>query len=61
MASDDAGFEMSDNFGLQRPNFHIGYHDSKRDEPLTDMQYGHLLNHGVSRKLSAPETSILDI
>nr|RBQ89942.1 hypothetical protein FVER53263_11418 [Fusarium verticillioides] len=48
MASDDAGFEMSDNFGLQRPNFHIGYHDSTRDEPLTDMQYGHLLNHGLA-------------
>lgn len=58
MASDDAGFDMSDSFGLQRPSFHIGYHDSNRDEPLTDLQYGHLLNHGVSRKSSTPTTPV---
>lgn len=49
MASDASGFDMSDSFGPQRPSFNIGYHDSNRDEPLTDLQYGHLLNHGVSR------------
>ncbi|KAL4727570.1 hypothetical protein ACLX1H_004253 [Fusarium chlamydosporum] len=48
MASEDTGFEMSDGFGLQRPSFHIGYHNSNSDEPLTDLQYGHLLNHGLA-------------
>ncbi|KAF4954627.1 hypothetical protein FSARC_12067 [Fusarium sarcochroum] len=48
MATDGSGFDMSDTFGLQRPSFHIGYHDSTRDEPLTDLQYGHLLNHGLA-------------
>lgn len=50
MASGDAGFGMADNYGPQWPSFHIGYHDSSRDEPLTDLQFGHLLNHGVSRE-----------
>ncbi|KAI8668945.1 Protein arginine N-methyltransferase [Fusarium keratoplasticum] len=48
MASDASGFDMSDSFGPQRPSFNIGYHDSNRDEPLTDLQYGHLLNHGLA-------------
>ncbi|PCD36953.1 hypothetical protein FGRA07_07957 [Fusarium graminearum] len=48
MASEDVGFDMSDGFGLQRPNFHIGYHNSNSNEPLTDIQYGHLLNHGLA-------------
>ncbi|KAF4969276.1 hypothetical protein FZEAL_10257 [Fusarium zealandicum] len=48
MASEDSGFDMSDSFGPQRPNFHVGFHDSNRDEPLTDLQYGHLLNHGLA-------------
>ena len=52
MASEDTGFDVSDGFGLQRPSFHIGYHNSNSDEPLTDLQYGHLLNHGVSRILA---------
>lgn len=39
---------MSDSFGAQAPPFHIGKHDSKRDVPLTDLQYGYLLNQGVS-------------
>lgn len=30
-----------------RPIFHIGQHDSSREEPLTDMQYGQILNAGV--------------
>lgn len=57
MASDVSGFDMSDSFGPQRPSFNIGYHDSNRDEPLTDLQYGHLLNHGVSRKSPASTTA----
>ncbi|KAJ4019050.1 hypothetical protein NW752_004791 [Fusarium irregulare] len=48
MASEDTGFDISDGFGLQRPSFHIGYHNSNSDEPLTDLQYGHLLNHGLA-------------
>lgn len=39
---------MSDSFAAQRPPFHIGQHSSKRDVPLTDLQYGYLLNQGVS-------------
>ncbi|RDA94883.1 hypothetical protein CP533_4308 [Ophiocordyceps camponoti-saundersi (nom. inval.)] len=31
-----------------QPVFHIGNHDSTRDVPLTDLQYGHLLNQGIS-------------
>ncbi|QUC16530.1 uncharacterized protein UV8b_00771 [Ustilaginoidea virens] len=32
----------------QRPSFHIGNHDSSRDGPLSDLQYGHLLNQGIT-------------
>ncbi|KAK8920424.1 Protein arginine N-methyltransferase skb1 [Metarhizium anisopliae] len=39
---------MSDSFGAQAPPFHIGKHDSKRDVPLTDLQYGYLLNQGIN-------------
>ncbi|KAL6414464.1 protein arginine N-methyltransferase [Ilyonectria robusta] len=46
MASDGSGFEMSEGLGPQRPRFHIGEHDSTREAPLTDLQYGHLLNYG---------------
>ena len=31
------------------PSFQLGQHDSKRTVPLTDLQYGHLLNQGVSQ------------
>lgn len=54
MASDGSGFDMSEGFGPQRPSFHIGQHDSTREAPLTDLQYGHLLNHGVSRQPTCP-------
>ncbi|KAF7535767.1 hypothetical protein G7Z17_g13155 [Cylindrodendrum hubeiense] len=47
MASDGSNFDMSEGFGPQRPSFHIGQHDSAREAPLTDLQYGHLLNHGL--------------
>ncbi|KAH6984628.1 protein arginine N-methyltransferase [Ilyonectria sp. MPI-CAGE-AT-0026] len=48
MASDGSSFEMSEGLGPQRPRFHIGEHDSTREAPLTDLQYGHLLNYGLS-------------
>ncbi|PHH76885.1 hypothetical protein CDD80_1145 [Ophiocordyceps camponoti-rufipedis] len=38
----------SSDCGSQRPPFHIGNHDSNRDVPLSDRQYGHLLNQGIS-------------
>ncbi|PHH59676.1 hypothetical protein CDD81_2678 [Ophiocordyceps australis] len=31
-----------------QPTFYIGSHDSTRDLPLTDVQYGYLLNQGIS-------------
>lgn len=31
-----------------RPVFYIGQHDSARTETLTDLQYGQILNSGVS-------------
>lgn len=37
----------SDSFE-SRPNFYIGNHDSDRDQALTDDQYNHVLNTGVS-------------
>lgn len=49
MSSDGLDLNMSDSFGLQRPGFHIGQHESSRQAPLNDLQYGQLLNHGVSR------------
>lgn len=50
MTFDDQGAvpDSSDGFSSQQPSFHIGKHDSARDVPLTDLQYGHLLNQGVS-------------
>lgn len=32
----------------QRPMLNLGYHDSSREGPLSDLQYGYLLNQGVS-------------
>ncbi|KJZ80231.1 hypothetical protein HIM_00081 [Hirsutella minnesotensis 3608] len=37
-----------EDYGPQQPVFHIGKHDSARDVPLTDLQYGYLLNQGIS-------------
>lgn len=34
-------------YSAARPTFHLGQHDSAREEPLTDLQYGQLLNAGV--------------
>jgi len=33
---------------LKYPSLYLGQHDSSRDEPLNDLQYGHMLNLGVS-------------
>ncbi|CAM1509069.1 Fc.00g028080.m01.CDS01 [Cosmosporella sp. VM-42] len=48
MSSDGYDFSMSETFAPQRPSFNIGQHDSNRDAPLTDLQYGQLLNHGLT-------------
>ena len=34
------------------PILYLGQHDSTRQQPLGDLAYGHLLNLGVSTKLS---------
>ncbi|KAM4059170.1 PRMT5 TIM barrel domain-containing protein [Hirsutella rhossiliensis] len=44
-------------FGPQQPLFHIGKHDSARDVPLTDLQYGHLLNQGQIGFVTTPVTN----
>lgn len=48
MSSSEPSSAMSERFAPQRPIFHVGQHVSGRDEPLTDLEYGHLLNFGVS-------------
>ncbi|KAH6896786.1 protein arginine N-methyltransferase [Thelonectria olida] len=47
MASDDLGFDMAPEFVPQRPILNIGHHDSTLESPLTDLQYGHLINQGL--------------
>ncbi|KFA47760.1 hypothetical protein S40293_07133 [Stachybotrys chartarum IBT 40293] len=37
-----------DDMGSPRPVFNLGAHDSKRNVPLTDLQYGYVLNQGLS-------------
>ncbi|GJD01565.1 arginine N-methyltransferase skb1 [Colletotrichum higginsianum] len=44
------------NFNQIRPIFSIGQHDSDRDQPLDDLQYGQLLNAGVNF-VTAPITN----
>lgn len=43
--------QESDNQYDIRPNFHIGQHDSIRNETLSHLQYGQILNSGVSYKI----------
>ncbi|KAG6029736.1 hypothetical protein E4U41_000291 [Claviceps citrina] len=43
-----ADMATNDSFGANHPTFHLGKHDSDRDTPLTDLQYGYLLNHGIN-------------
>ncbi|KAG5933118.1 hypothetical protein E4U53_001083 [Claviceps sorghi] len=40
--------ETRDAFEAQRPTFHLGNHSSTRDTPLTDLEYGYLLNQGIN-------------
>ncbi|ROT43450.1 arginine N-methyltransferase skb1 [Sodiomyces alkalinus F11] len=47
MMSDGLSEDGGDHSPL-RPTFHIGQHDSSREEPLTEMQYGQILNTGVT-------------
>ncbi|KAL6855114.1 hypothetical protein ACO1O0_006252 [Amphichorda felina] len=47
MAGDSATFSPQ-GFAPQRPSFQLGQHDSERTAPLTDLQYGHLLNYGFN-------------
>lgn len=41
--------ESMASYNEARPAFYIGQHDSTRTETLTDMQYGLVLNSGVSK------------
>lgn len=42
--------QESDDYNEIRPTFYIGQHDSTRLETLTDLQYGQVLNAGVSNQ-----------
>ncbi|KAI9158597.1 Protein arginine N-methyltransferase skb1 [Paramyrothecium foliicola] len=48
MSSEHNDLPVFDNTEPQRPYFHLGEHSSKRELPLSDLQYGHLINHGLS-------------
>ncbi|KAH7320082.1 protein arginine N-methyltransferase [Stachybotrys elegans] len=48
MSLDNTEFSPMGGFEPQRPLFHLGQHDSSREMPLTDLQYGHILNQGAS-------------
>jgi protein arginine N-methyltransferase 5 len=48
MAPGESDVFIPGEFAPHRPNFHIGYHNSERNAPPTDIQYGNLLNQGVS-------------
>lgn len=45
MSSDAYGYGYEGE--VLRPTFHIGQHDSNREQPLSEVQYGQLLNAGV--------------
>lgn len=47
MPHDYSNYERSSQDDI-RPAFHVGQHDSTRFETLTSLQYGHVLNAGVS-------------
>ncbi|KAG7101564.1 hypothetical protein HYQ45_018766 [Verticillium longisporum] len=48
MADNDNYSQNGGEYSTARPNFHLGQHDSTREEPLTDMQYGQVLNAGIT-------------
>jgi hypothetical protein len=51
-------FQGSDSQDDIRPNFHIGQHDSTRYETLSHLQYGQILNSGVSSLFSSFSLSL---
>ncbi|KAL6885138.1 protein arginine N-methyltransferase [Trichoderma longibrachiatum] len=46
--TDPGGFSFRGDFRENRPMFTLGYHDSKRETPLSELQYGYLLNQDFS-------------
>ncbi|KAM0284528.1 hypothetical protein ACHAQH_001894 [Verticillium albo-atrum] len=48
MADNDSYSQDGGEYSAARPNFHLGQHDSTREEPLNDMQYGQVLNAGIT-------------
>ncbi|KAL9943091.1 Protein arginine N-methyltransferase 5 [Verticillium nonalfalfae] len=48
MADNDNYSQDGGEYSTARPNFHLGQHDSTREEPLNDMQYGQVLNAGIT-------------
>lgn len=46
--SDAGGFSLQADYRENRPIFTLGYHDSKRETPLSELQYGYLLNQDAS-------------
>ncbi|CAG9979350.1 unnamed protein product [Clonostachys byssicola] len=48
MAPGESEVFIPGEFAPHRPNFHIGYHNSERNAPPTDIQYGNLLNQGFN-------------
>ena len=53
--------ESMASYNEARPAFYIGQHDSARTETLTDMQYGQVLNSGVSHPEIRPMTGSLAV
>ena len=53
-ASTDPSGSAQNNENYNYSQIFLGQHDSSRVEPLSDLQYGHLLNLGVSIRASLP-------
>lgn len=51
-ASTDPSGSAQNNENYNYSQIFLGQHDSSRVEPLSDLQYGHLLNLGVSIRQS---------
>jgi protein arginine N-methyltransferase 5 len=50
--SDARGFSLQGDFQENRPMFTLGYHDSERETPLSELQYGYLLNQDASELMN---------
>lgn len=48
MMDDHIMDSQNEDYGEIRPAFYIGQHDSTRTDTLNDLQYGQILNAGVS-------------